>query len=80
MDENLSHDLERFQEDILYFENKKEELRAEFLNKFVAIKNKRIIDSGNSIEELRNRLENNNQDPARIIIEFVPEEETIMIL
>jgi len=54
--------------------------RKDFLNKFVAIKRGEIIASGNSIEEVNKILESKNIDPAKTVIEFVPEEEGIMVL
>ena len=59
---------------------KKEDLRKNFLNKFIAIKRGEVIASGNSIEEVNKILERKNIDPAKTVIEFVPEEEGIMVL
>ena len=50
------------------------------MNKFVAIKIGKVIASGNSIEEVNKLLEGKNIDPAKTVIEFVPEEEGIMVL
>ena len=76
----LAIELKSFEEDFVFFQEKKEELRKDFLNKFVAIKRGEIIASGNSIEEVKRILESENIAPAKTVIEFVPEEEGIMIL
>ena len=76
----LAMELKSFEEDSIFLQNKKADLREEFLNKFVAIKNREIIASGNSIEEVNKILESKSIDPAKTVIEFVPEEEGIMVL
>ena len=76
----LAMELKYFENDSIFFQNKKADLRKDFLNKFVAIKRGEIIASGNSIEEVNKILESKNIDPAKTVIEFVPEEEGIMVL
>ena len=76
----LAVELKFFESDFVFFQDKKEDLRKKFLNKFVAIKNKEVIASGNSIEEVKSALESKHIDPAKTVIEFVPEEEGIMVL
>ncbi len=76
----LAMELKSFESDFIFFQNKKEDLRKDFLNKFVAIKEEEVIASGNSIEEVNIKLESKNIDPAKTVIEFVPEEEGIMVL
>ncbi len=76
----LAMELKSFESDFIFFQNKKEDLRREFLNKFVAIKGGEVIASGSSIEEVNKILESKNLDPAKTVIEFVPEEEGIMVL
>ncbi|MBS3100348.1 hypothetical protein J4463_04010 [Candidatus Pacearchaeota archaeon] len=73
-------ELKSFETDFIFFQDKKEYLRKDFLNKFVAIKEGEIVASGNSIEEVNKILEHKNIDPAKTVIEFVPEEEGIMVL
>ena len=76
----LAMELKSFETDFIFFQNKKVDLRKDFLNKFVAIKREEIIASGSSIEEINKILESKNIDPSKIVIEFVPEEESIMVL
>jgi len=76
----LAMELKSFETDFIFFQNKKSDLREDFLNKFVAIKKGEIIASGNSIEEINKILESKDIDPAKTVIEFVPEEEGIMVL
>jgi len=76
----LAMELKSFETDFIFFQDKKEYLRKDFLNKFVAIKEGEIVASGNSIEEVNKILEHKNIDPAKTVIEFVPEEEGIMVL
>ncbi len=78
--DTLAMELKSFETDVIFFQSKKPELRKDFLNKFVAIKRGEIVASGNSIEEINKTLESKNIDPAKTVIEFVPEEEGIMVL
>jgi predicted Ser/Thr protein kinase len=80
MNNTLAMELKSFETDFILFQNKKEDFRKDFLNKFVAIKRGEIIASGNSIEEVNKILEGRNIDPAKTVIEFVPEEEGVMVL
>ena len=76
----LAMELKSFETDFIFFLNNKSNLRRDFLNKFVAIKEGEIIAFGNSIEEVSKLLESKNIDPSKTVIEFVPEEEGIMVL
>lgn len=76
----MSLELKNFQEDFIFFQSNQDNFRQQFLNKFVVIKNKNVLLSGNSIEELREKLEKEKLNPSEMVIEFVPEKETIMIL
>ena len=76
----LALELKSFELDSLFFQKKKEDLRKSFLNKFVAIKNREVIASGSSIEEIKKILEDKSIDPSKTVIEFVPEEESIIVL
>ena len=78
--DTLAMELKCFESDSILFQNKKEDLKKKFLNKFVAIKRGEVIASGNSIEEVNKILERENIDPAKTVVEFVPEEEGIMVL
>ena len=55
--DTLAMELKCFEADSILFQNKKEDLRKNFLNKFVAIKGGEVIASGNSIEEVNKILE-----------------------
>ncbi|MEK6913643.1 MAG: DUF5678 domain-containing protein [Nanoarchaeota archaeon] len=77
---DMSLELKNFQEDFIFFQSNQDNFRQQFLNKFVVIKNKNVLLSGNSIEELREKLEKEKLNPSEMVIEFVPEKETIMIL
>ena len=52
-------ELKTFQEDFLFFQSNQKNFRQDFLNRFVAIKNKKVIMTVSSIEELRDNLEKN---------------------
>lgn len=80
MTNTLVMELKSFESDFIYFQHEKDNLRKDYLNKFVAVHNGKIIASGSSIEEVKDKLEKEGINPSKTIIEFVPEEESIMIL
>ena len=77
---SLASELISYQRDIIFTQNNKINLRKSHLNKFIAVKDSKIVEEGNSIDEIKKKLEHKNIDPGKTVIEFIPEEETLMIL
>lgn len=76
----LALELESFEADSIFFQKQKADLRKKYLNKYIAIKEGVIIAYGNSIEEVNKILASKKIEPSKTAIEFVPEEEGIMVL
>ena len=76
----LATDLLRFQSDFMFFQNEVGKFRKQYLNKFIAVFNDKIIDSASSIEELKDKLQQKGIDMATTVVEFVSEEEHFMVL
>ncbi|MBI4149231.1 hypothetical protein HY491_02185 [Candidatus Woesearchaeota archaeon] len=80
MEQALAHELVRFQSDFLFFQKEVGKLRKQYLNKFIAVQDSRIIGSASSIEELKQELDKKNVDISQVVVEFVSEEENFMVL
>lgn len=66
------------QNDLTWFESNLVSLKSKFNNKFIAFRNKEVIDSDPNLDNLINRLNNNNTDISNIFIEFVSKIKTIL--
>ncbi len=80
MTNTLAMELKSFESDFLFFQKEKENLKKNYLNKFVAVHKNEIVASGSSIEEVTRKLEKIGIDPSKTVIEFVPAEESIIVL
>lgn len=78
--DTLALELESFEADSIFFQKEIGDLRKKYLNKYVAIKEGEIIASGNTIEEVNKILESKKVEPSKTVIEFIPEEEGVMVL
>lgn len=73
--------LKNFEEDSKWFHNNTEELiKQGFVNKFIAVKNKKIISAEENINELMTALEEKKENPSYLFIEFVHPKGFTMIL
>lgn len=61
----------KFEESSKWFQSHIDDLRKNYENKFVAIKDKKVIGSSKDIEDIINRLEQKNEKPNEIIIELI---------
>jgi hypothetical protein len=68
---NELESLQAFEEDDRWLHENVDRLRAKFVNKFVAIKNKQVIDYSSEIEELVKKLEGKKENPSQLVIEFI---------
>lgn len=73
--------LKSFEGDSNWFYENVDSIRDQgFINKFVAVKNKQVISSGDEIDSLINSLESKGENPSYIFIEFVHSEGFTLIL
>lgn len=56
------------------------EIREEHENKFIAIKDNRIIAEDENIESLIKNIEKQGEDPGFVLIKFIPKKGTVLIL
>jgi hypothetical protein len=81
--ENMGQELqmlERATEDNNWFQKNYENLKSDFKNEFVAIKNKEIIVHNKNFKIVIKSLREKGEDPAIILIEFVTEKGVEIIL
>jgi len=76
----IVNELTMFENDFLYFQQELKNLRKQYPNRFIAVHNGKIIGSEPSFDELKKELEKKELDVSKVVIEFVPEEETFMVL
>ena len=73
--------LKDFESDSSWFYENTSAIRREgFTGKFVAVKNKKIISSGDKIDLVISSLESKGENPSYIFIEFVHPEGFTLIL
>lgn len=72
--------LESFEKDFIDFQNKLQEIRISNPNQFIAFINGSVFTSGESVEEIKSRLEKRGIDPSGTVIEFVSKDEIRMIV
>ena len=72
--------LEKFQQDNRWLAENYHWLREKYVNEFIAVKDKKVIDHDANFNKLIERLEEKGEDLGRIVIEFMPPEDLILIL
>lgn len=73
-------EMKEFEEDRIFLEEHKSNLRKKFPNKWVAIYNKQLVAVADDLESLIDELKNKNISPSKAVVEFLPTDETVMIL
>ena len=66
-------ELKSFENDSRWLRKNKNELRKEYKNQFVAVKDKDVIAAGADLKKLMQKLRKEGIDTASIVIEFIPE-------
>ena len=72
--------LKQFKKDLDWFQNNYNDLKNDYKNEYVAIKDESLIDHDVSLNHLLNRLKNKYDDTNSIVVEFINENKEIYIL
>jgi len=72
--------LKAFEEDSKWLSKNCEELREKYEGKVFAIKNQKVIQTADSVEELVKKLEEKKEDVAFLLIEKLPPKDISFIL
>lgn len=78
--EELFKELKEGNENLQWLSKNFEKIRKQYSGKFVAIKDKKIILSSTDLEALIDKLEKRKEDPARLLIDFIPQEDFILVV
>ncbi len=71
--------LKEFEADSVWVKSHKGDLRDEYANQFVAVRDRKVIESDENLEKLIDKLKSKNIDPSFIVIDFVPEKDVVVI-
>jgi len=80
MEKQIFMSLKSYEKDFMDFQNRLQEIRKSNPNQFVAFSKGKVFTSGESIEEIKNKLEKFGIDPSGTVIEFVSKDEIRMIV
>lgn len=72
--------IEKFDRDSTWLAKNLEELREEYAGKYVAVKDKKVVDSDSEMETLLKRLKDEGINPSNIPINYVSKEPTELLL
>ena len=73
-------DLNDFSEDVLFLNGSINLLKKKFGDKFVVIKDKKVISAGDTIDEAITDASKKGVDVGKAVVEFIPRKEEILIL
>ncbi len=76
----VEHDLERFQEDVLYFDEHRHELVQRYPDRWVAIYDKQVVGAAKALPRLISQLERKGIPRGRAFVDFTTEREELLIL
>lgn len=66
-------------ENLRWFDKNKEKLKKLYANKYIAIFKEQIVDSDDELNDLKEKLEANNFELDKILIEFVHPKDLLLI-
>lgn len=72
--------LEKAAEDSEWVSKNYDELRKKYEGKVFAVKNKKVIEGADTVEELGRKLEAKGEDVAFLLVESIPPKNTSFIL
>lgn len=80
MTEEEQRELIALQADALYLKKSYTDLRKQYINQYVAIKNRDVIAHHKDISMVLQKIRRKKVDPATVLIEFLHPREMILIL
>jgi len=73
-------DLNAFGEDLSFLNGSMKILKKKFGDKFIVIKDKKVISAGDTIDEAITDASKRGVDVGKAVVEFVPKKEKVLIL
>ncbi len=80
MSTDVLSSLVTFEREFKTFVKNMDEIKKKYRGKVVLVKNGKVLIAGDSVEEVVERAREMNLDPAKEVIQFVPEEEITLII
>jgi len=77
---HAQQDLERFTEDMLYFDQHRQELLQQYPERWVAIYNQHVVGAAKDLKRLIQQLERKGIPPSQVFREYLTEQEDLLIL
>ena len=78
--DKLLKELKEGNENLQWLSENFERIRKEYPGKFIAIRDKRVILSSADLETLISELEKRKEDIAKLLIDFIPKEDFILVV
>jgi hypothetical protein len=76
----VQQELERFNEDMSYFEAHRQELLAQYPDRWVAIYDNRVVGTAKDLPRLMAQLEHQGLPTGRVFVEYVTGQDDLLIL
>jgi len=76
----VQQELERFTEDMLYFDQHRQELLRQYPEQWVAIYHQQVVGTDKSLKRLVRQLERKGIPTGRAFVEYNTEQEDLLIL
>ena len=73
-------ELERFTQDMLYFDQHRQELLQQYPERWVAIYNQQVVGAAKDLKRLIKQLERKGIPPSQVFREYLTEEADLLIL
>jgi len=71
--------IKNYEQDTLWLKSHKRELRKKYKNQFVAVENQNVVLADKNIDKLVRGLKKKGVEPSMVLVEFVPEEDVVVI-
>lgn len=76
----LLHDLIDFENDFKWFLKENKSLKEQFRGKVILIKNRDVIASGNTIEDIKREASKLKVDIEKSVVQFIPLEDITLVV
>lgn len=80
LNQKILSELQIYDDDFVFLNKTMNNLRKRFANKYVVIKNKKVVGEGHTIHEAMDSAKEKGIEVDKAIVEFIPKKEEILIL
>ncbi len=72
--------LDSYEEESRWLTNNYAQVKKDYANKYVAVKDSQVVDADENADRLLERLRETDEDLRSMVIEFVPPEDLMLVL